>query len=139
MYTSSSSESSDWATVTVSGSGDLDRGDLWAVDAGLDRFGLDTDTFVDDPGWAICRAAVTLPLLVAEAGVAPPAATPTADPGTPAAALPDAGNDFWRDRWGWLLASAGLLLVAGLLITVGFVQRGRQRAAAPAGRTRGTR
>ncbi|MEV6706165.1 hypothetical protein [Micromonospora wenchangensis] len=139
MYTSSSSESNDWATVTVSGSDDLDRADLWAVDAGLDRFGLDTDTFVDDPGWAICRAAVTLPLLVAEAGVAPPAATPSADPAAPAGALPDAGNDFWRDRWGWLLATAGLLLVAALLITVGFVQRGRQRAATPAGRTRGAR
>ncbi|KWV31548.1 hypothetical protein [Micromonospora rifamycinica] len=139
MYTAESSESNDWATVTVSGSGDFSRADLYAVDTGLTRFGLHEDVFVDDPGWAICRAAVALPLLVAETGAAPPAATPSADPDAVAAPLPDTGSDFWRDRWGTVLAAAGLLLVAALLITVGFVQRGRQRAAAPAGRTRGTR
>ncbi|QDY11373.1 hypothetical protein FJK98_00755 [Micromonospora sp. HM134] len=137
-YTAESSESSDSAYVTVVGSPDLAPADLASVQAGLTRFGLEEDVFVDDPGWAICRAAVALPLLVAEAGVASPAPTPTADPGATAAPLPDAGSDFWRDRWGSLLAAAGLLLVAALLLTVGFVQRGRQRAAAPAGRTRGT-
>ncbi|MEU7979006.1 hypothetical protein AB0B63_10800 [Micromonospora sp. NPDC049081] len=139
MYTAESSESSDSATITVTGSGDFSRADLYAVQTGLTRFGLHEDVFVDDPGWAICRAAVALPLLVAETGAAPPAATPTADPGAVAAPLPDTGSDFWRDRWGTVLAAAGLLLVAVLLITVGFVQRGRQRAATPAGRFRGAR
>ncbi|WP_431916910.1 hypothetical protein [Micromonospora wenchangensis] len=138
-YTAESSESSDSAFVTVTGSGDFSQADLYAVQNGLARFGLHEDVFVDDPGWAICRAAVALPLLVAETGAAPPAATPTADPAAATAPLPDAGSDFWRDRWGSLLAAAGLLLVAVLLITVGFVQRGRQRAATPAGRTRGAR
>ncbi|MEU1752261.1 hypothetical protein ABZ436_06345 [Micromonospora matsumotoense] len=136
-YTAESSESSDSAFITVTGSGDFSSADLSAVQAGLTRFGLHEDVFVDDPGWAICRAAVALPLLVAETGAAPPAATPTADPAAVAAPLPDAGSDFLRDRWGPLLAAAGLLLVAALLIIVGFVQRGRQRAADPAWRFRG--
>ncbi|MFI9642737.1 hypothetical protein ACIG87_22200 [Micromonospora sp. NPDC051925] len=136
-YTSESSESEDSAYVSVAGSPDLAAADLASVQAGLTRFGLEDDVFIDDPGWAVCRAAVALPLLVAEAGVAPPAATPPADPDATAAPLPDAGSDFWRDRWGTLLATAGLLLAAALLLTVGFVQRGRQRAAASAGRTRG--
>ncbi|WP_320067268.1 hypothetical protein [Micromonospora sp. RTGN7] len=135
-YTSESSESNDSATVDVAGSADIDRADLYAVENGLQRFGLDSDVFVDDPGWAVCRAAVALPLLVAEAGVAPPVAPPSVDPAAQVAPLPDAGSDFWRDRWGWLLALAGLLLVAGLFFTVGFVQRGRQRAAF-AGRSQG--
>ena len=37
-------------------------------------------------------------------------ATPAAEPAAAPAPLPDAGSDFWRDRWGWLLAAAGLLL-----------------------------
>ncbi|WP_442930854.1 hypothetical protein [Micromonospora sp. NBC_00421] len=136
-YTAESSESSDSAYVTVVGSPDIAAADLASVQAGLTRFGLNDDVFVDDPGWAVCRAAVALPLLVAEAGVAPPAATPTVDPGAAVAPLPEAGSDFWRDRWGLLLTAAGLLLVAVLLITVGFVQRSRRRAPAPAGRTWG--
>ncbi|MEV5821379.1 hypothetical protein ABUL04_29065 [Micromonospora harpali] len=136
-YTSESSESSDYALIDVTGSPDIDRADLYAVETGLARFGLVEDVFVDDPGWAVCRAAVALPLLLAETGVVAPAAAPTAQPGATAAPLPDAGSDFWRDRWGWLLATGGLLLVTALLFTVGFVQRGRQRAAAPAGRTPG--
>ncbi|MFF5176905.1 hypothetical protein ACFY2Q_02605 [Micromonospora sp. NPDC000316] len=135
-YTPATSEINDSAGVTVAGSEDMPRADLRRVQAGLDRFGLDEDVFIDDPGWAVCRAAVALPLLVAEAGMAPPAATPTAGTGTAVAPLPDAGSDFWRDRWGSLLAAAGLLLAAALLLTVGFVQRGRQRAATPTGRTR---
>ncbi|MER7269029.1 hypothetical protein ABT344_12070 [Micromonospora carbonacea] len=136
-YTSESSESSDYALIDVNGSPDIDRADLYAVETGLARFGLVEDVFVDDPGWAVCRAAVALPLLLAETGVVPPAAAPTAQPGATAAPLPDAGSDFWRDRWGWLLATGGLLLATALLFTVGFVQRGRQRAAASAGRTPG--
>ncbi|MBM0229924.1 hypothetical protein JNW87_35240, partial [Micromonospora sp. ATA51] len=45
------------------------------------------------------------------------------------------GNDFWRDRWGSLLATVGLLLLAALFVAVGVVQRRRQlRGAAPAQR-----
>ncbi|EEP72677.1 hypothetical protein MCAG_03004 [Micromonospora sp. ATCC 39149] len=134
-YTSESSESSDYAIVRVTGSPDIDRSDLHAVETGLARFGLDSDRFVDDPGWAVCRAAVALPLLLAETGVVSPAATPSAQPGAAVSPLPAAGSDFWRDRWGWLLVIGGLLLVTALLFTVGLVQRGRQRAAASAGRT----
>ncbi|MDG4803869.1 hypothetical protein [Micromonospora sp. WMMD980] len=129
-YTSSSSESQDSASIGVDGSPDIERADLYPIASGLGRFGLDADAFVDEPGWAITRATTVLPLLAAEVGLADPAptaATP-APSGTPAP-LPDAGNDLLRDRWGWLLTAAVLLLVAALFITVGVRQR--RRATAP--------
>jgi hypothetical protein len=141
-YTSSSSESSDSATVSVGGSADIDPADLWTVVRGLDRFGLDSDAFVDDPGWAITRAATVLPLLAAEAGLAEPVDPPTAGPAAPAAdpaaapsPLPAAGNDLWRDRWRYLLTGVGMLLLAALFVTVGVVKRRRQlRGVVPAQR-----
>jgi hypothetical protein len=134
-YVSESSESNDFARIAVTGSPDLDSADLSRIESGLGRLGLTEDVFVDDPGWAVTRAAVMLPLLAVEAGLAEPADTPV-----PAAAgpspLPDAGSDYLRDRWGWLLATVGLLLLAALFVTVGVVQRRRQlRVAAPAQRT----
>nr|WP_307854621.1 hypothetical protein [Micromonospora sp. C31] len=126
-YTAQSSESEDHAYVTVEGSADFRPADLRAVARNLERFGLTGDVFLDDPGWAITRAAVSLPLLVAEQGLADPAPVATAEPSTPPTALPDAGSDFWRDRWGYVLAVAGLLLVTGLLVAAGCWQRGRQR------------
>ncbi|MEH1098641.1 hypothetical protein [Micromonospora sp. CPCC 205561] len=127
IYTSQSSESDDYAYVTVDGSDDFRRTDLRGVEQNLERFGLTDKVFIDDPGWAVTRAAVSLPLLVAERGLADPAPVSTADPATPPAALPEAGSDFWRDRWGYVLAVAGLLLVTALLFAAGFWQRGRQR------------
>ncbi|MGR6316536.1 hypothetical protein Q2K19_10375 [Micromonospora soli] len=146
-YTSESSEANDSASIRVTGSDDIDLADLSAIESGLGRFGLDEDAFVDDPGWAATRAATTLPLLAAEAGLAAPAAAPSAGPSAAASPLPDAGSDFWRDRWGWLLATAGLFLLAALLVTVGVAQRRRQlrvrvpaqrAGAGAAGRTRET-
>lgn len=124
-YVSESSESNDFARIEVTGgSPDIDSADLWQIESGLGRLGLTEDVFVDDPGWAVTRAAVMLPLLAVEAGLAEPADTPV-----PAAAgtspLPDAGSDYLRDRWGWLLATVGLLLLAALFVTVGVVQRRR--------------
>ncbi|SCE86013.1 hypothetical protein [Micromonospora mirobrigensis] len=133
-YTSASSESSDSAVVRVTGSPDIGYAELSTIRSGLDRLGLDEDAFVDDPGWAVTRAAVMLPLLAVEAGLAQPAATPSAGPAGPTP-LPAAGSDFLRDRFGWLLATLGLLLLAALLLTVGVVQRRRQpRVVAPAQR-----
>ncbi|WP_406601172.1 hypothetical protein [Micromonospora yasonensis] len=126
-YTSESSEANDFATVQVKGSGDLELADLYRIEAGLARFGLDEGTFVDDPGWAVTRAATTLPLLAVEAGLAEPAA-PTAGPTAAVAPLPDAGSDFWRDRWLWLLATLGILVLAALFVTVGVRQRRRTTA-----------
>lgn len=141
-YTSESSEAEDHAYIGVEGSADFARGDLADVDSGLTRFGLTEDAFLDDPGWAVTRAAVSLPLLLAETGAVGPAPVNTAAPAAPPAPLPAAGNDLWRDRWGWFLGAAGLLLLTALLVTVGLVQRRRQRRAAapsgqgqPAGRT----
>ncbi|NES14468.1 MULTISPECIES: hypothetical protein [Micromonospora] len=134
-YVPESSESNDTARVEVTGSPDIGPADLSRMRAGLTRFGLTDDVFIDDPGWAVTRAAVMLPLLAAEAGLAEPVtATPTAGAADPSP-LPDAGNDLWRDRWGWLLAAAGILLFAALLITVGVRQRRRQlRGRVPAQR-----
>ncbi|TDC27235.1 hypothetical protein E1211_29365 [Micromonospora sp. 15K316] len=128
-YVPESSESNDYAYVTVEGSADLDPGRLLAVDSGLERFGLTEDAFLDDPGWAVTRAAVSLPLLLAEAGAAAPVPVATAGSADPPP-LPAAGNDLWRDRWGYLLAAGGMLLVTVLLLTVGLVQRRRERAGA---------
>ncbi|MER7888952.1 hypothetical protein ABTX15_03915 [Micromonospora sp. NPDC094482] len=126
-YTAESSESEDSALVDVEGSADLDRSDLSTVRTGLARFGLTEDAFLDDPGWAVTRAAVSLPLLVAEVGAASPAPAAAATPASTPTPLPDAGNDLWRDRWGYLLTAVGLLLLTALLVTVGLVQRRRQR------------
>ncbi|MEU1687150.1 hypothetical protein [Micromonospora sp. NPDC005707] len=127
-YVSESSESNDFARIEVTGSPDIDTLDLVRVENGLERLGLTEDVFVDDPGWAVTRAAVMLPLLAVEAGLAQPADTPLPAVGSPSP-LPDAGSDYLRDRWGWLLATVGLLLLAALFVTVGVVQR--RRATAP--------
>ncbi|WP_428962692.1 hypothetical protein [Micromonospora fluostatini] len=136
-YTSASSELDDSAFVTVTTSPDLDRTRLVGLRTRLERFGLTREVFVDDPGWAVTRAATVLPLLVAEAGVVEPLATTAPVPADQVPPLAAAGSDLWRDRWGQLLTVAGLLLVAVLLVVVGLVQRSRQRraAAGPADRT----
>ncbi|MGN9763935.1 hypothetical protein ACTMS2_02040 [Micromonospora sp. SD12] len=125
-YTSESSESNDFARVTVETSDDVPATARLRMRNGLERLGLTEDAFVDEPGWAVTRAAVSLPLLAAEAGVVEPAPTPAAATAEPAP-LPDAGSDLWRDRWGYLLAAIGLLLFTALLFAAGFWQRGRQR------------
>lgn len=125
-YTSESSEANDSATVRVNGSDDLELADLYRIESGLARFGLDESAFVDDPGWAVTRAATVLPLLAVEVGLAEPAVAPTVGPTAAVRPLPAAGSDFWRDRWVWLLATVGLLLLAALFVTVGVRQRRRQ-------------
>ncbi|MER7166958.1 hypothetical protein ABT336_12945 [Micromonospora sp. NPDC000207] len=126
-YTPSSSERSDSASVRVLASPTLDDLRVSSLRAGLTRFGLSPDVFVDDPGWAVTRAATMLPLLVAETGLVEPLATTSPVPAEQVPPLAGAGNDLWRDRWGQLLTVAGLLLVAVVLIVVGLVQRHRQR------------
>ncbi|SCL59400.1 hypothetical protein GA0070606_3094 [Micromonospora citrea] len=96
------------------------------IEERLERFGLTEDVLFDDPGWAVTRAAVTLPLLVAELGIAGPAPAATEAPATSPPALPDAGSDLWRDRWGYLLGVAGLLLLTALFVAIGLWQRHRQ-------------
>ena len=133
-YTSSSSESEDYGTLRIKGSDDIEYADLSAIKSGLGRFGLDEDVLLDDPGWVVTRAATMLPLLAAERGLAGPAAVPAAGPSTPSAPLPDAGSDFWRDRWLYILSSAALFLLAALFIGVGVRQRRRHRGGVPAQR-----
>ncbi|MEU8313576.1 hypothetical protein [Micromonospora sp. NPDC048887] len=133
-YTSSSSESEDYATIQIKGSEDIEYSELYAIETGLGRFGLDGGAFLADPGWAVTRAATILPLLAAERGLAGPAAPPAAGPSTPSAPLPDAGSDFWRDRWLYILSSAALFLLAALFIAVGVRQRRRHRGGVPAQR-----
>lgn len=124
-YTAESSEREDSARIRVESIGITDVADLVYVRDGLQRFGLTEDAFIDEPGWAICRAATMLPLLVAEVGAASPAATPSATPAGDRSPLPAAGNDFWRDRWAGLLGGVGLLLFGGALAAVGAVLRRR--------------
>ncbi|MDG4834561.1 hypothetical protein O7627_35420 [Solwaraspora sp. WMMD1047] len=140
IYTPASSERNDWASVRVTASEGVSSA---GYVAGLDRLGVDADAFLDEPGWAICRAAVFLPLLAAEAGLVPPApaATSTTGPaGTPGpglaepSPLPAAGSDFWRDRWSYLAGGAALLVVTLLLLAIGWFERRHQRRAPGTGR-----
>ncbi|WP_199853684.1 hypothetical protein [Plantactinospora sp. BB1] len=123
-YTSASSESNDSASYLVTSSSDLAHIDF---DRGLRRLGVDPDQFVDDPGRAVCQAAILLPLLVSEAGAG--SATRAAPPSAAGAApspLPDPGNDFWRDRWVFLLGAAGLFLLTALFLAIGVFERRHQ-------------
>ncbi|MDP9798387.1 hypothetical protein J2S43_006899 [Catenuloplanes nepalensis] len=124
-YTSASSEAEDSATMTVeTNSPRVTGADLAAR---LRTMGFTTSAFIDDPGFMVMHAALSLPLVTAEAG----AATPVPATGSSAAsdaslaALPPAGNDFLRDRWGFLVF-AGAFVLAGLgAIGLGLWQRGR--------------
>lgn len=119
-WTSSSSEAPDSAFVTIASSG------VPEPPAGaLDRFGLDDGAFIDEPDWAVCQAALALPLLAAETGSVPPAPATTA--GAAAGPPPDAGSDFWRDRWGYVLGAAVLLALAALTIVIGWFERKHER------------
>ncbi|MEO3927217.1 hypothetical protein ABGB07_25610 [Micromonosporaceae bacterium B7E4] len=122
-YTSASSESNDSASYRVSSSTDLAHIDF---DRGLQRLGVDADRFVDDPGWAVCQAAVLLPLLVSETGSGSAARAVTPAAGAAPSPLPDPGNDFWRDRWVLLLGAAGLFLLTALFLAIGVFERRHQ-------------
>jgi hypothetical protein len=119
VWTPESSELEDFATIRVVST---EKGVDLLADR-LARFGLDEAAFIDEPGWATMRAAVVLPLLMAEADLAPPAPVSTASPTAAPPPLPDAGSDLWRDRWGYFVAAAVLLLVAGLFVLAGWRRR----------------
>jgi hypothetical protein len=123
-YTAESSESDDYAAFDVQTSPDLTVGP--AIRRNMDRFGLTEQSFVDDPTWAISRAALALPLLAAEAGAAEPASPPSAPAANPRALEP-AGSDFWRDRTVFVAFAALALALAVLALVVGLVQRARLR------------
>jgi hypothetical protein len=125
-YTDASSELEDSATVRVHSSSES-LGEYDLVD-GLTRLGLGNDAFLDEPGWAICRAAVSLPLLMAEAGHAKPAPVATVAPSAPSAPLADAGSDFARDRGGYVIAAFLLIVLTAVLVTIGWFQRRRELA-----------
>jgi len=127
-YPPDSSEAEDQATVTVVGSPSL-RLDPGVVNR-LARLGLAPAAFVDDPGWAICRAVLALPLLVAEAGSAEPAPTPSGAPTSTPQALADPGSDFWRDRLLFILVAGGVALGGLLMLLIGIFERRAQRSAA---------
>lgn len=125
VYTSPSSEISDWATSRI-----ITSGLTTPAPIRLEEFGFTDSVFIDEPDRAICQAALVLPLLVVENGDAQPVPTPSATDTPPAAvpaALPDAGSDFWRDRWAHVLGAAFLLLVAALVVTIGWFERQHQR------------
>lgn len=120
-YAPESSESEDTASIWVDVYPEGAGGDQMV--RGLDRFGLGEQAFLDDPALSIAKAALALPLLAAEAGIVEPAPTPTAQPASAPPALAGAGSDFWRDRWGFVAAGAGLLLVAGVFLLIGLRMR----------------
>lgn len=130
-YTSASSESSDRATMTVeSNSPRVNESDLTRR---LEVMGFTSDAFIEDPGFLIMHAALSLPLVTAESGAATPvpATDPSAASNTPAGALPSAGNDFLRDRWGFLTFAGGFLLAGLAAIGLGVWQRGKVKKPQP--------
>jgi hypothetical protein len=133
-YTSASSELNDWAVLRVAATEDLATSGFVA---GLDRLGVDPDAVVDEPGWAVCRAAVFLPLLAAEAGLVPPEPTEAPEPTVTPAALPDTASDLLRDRWPYLLGAVSLSLVTVVLLAIGWFERRHQRQAGIARRPGG--
>jgi hypothetical protein len=130
VYQPESSEAVDRANISVLGSPSLRIGPELATRLG--GLGLDEQAFIDDPGWAICRAALALPLLAAEAGAAEPAATPSGAPAASPPPLAASGNDFWRDRWLYLVAAGGIVLVGAFLVVIGIFERQAHRSARPA-------
>lgn len=125
-YTPESSEAEDFARVVVDGSPEF-LYDLFKLETSLSRFGLDGAAFLAEPGWAVTRAAVSLSLLVVERGVVSPEPVVTSAPVAAPSPLPAAGSDLWRERSGWLIGAAGMVLIAVLLVVVGLVERRRQR------------
>jgi hypothetical protein len=122
-YTDASSELEDYASVTIASAG-LNGPEPQT--STLDRFGLGNKAFIDEPDWAVCQAALALPLLTAESADAKPVPTSAAT-GAPAD-LPGAGNDFWRDRYAYVVAAAALLAIAVLVLLIGWFDRRHQRA-----------
>ncbi|MEJ3743401.1 hypothetical protein WEI85_08950 [Actinomycetes bacterium KLBMP 9797] len=122
-YTEETSESEDFATVLLAASNGLAAPDA----THLGQLGFTESAFVDDPAWAICEAALALPLLMAESGLASPAPLPAPQAGA-VAAPDDAGSDFWRDRW-WQVLTASLLILAGaLMFGIGWFQRKHEKS-----------
>jgi hypothetical protein len=124
-YTDESSESPDTAAVGVAHSAGI------AAPSGrlLERFGLDDNAFIDDPAWAICQAAMLLPLLAAEAGLAEPVPEAATGPQAEPAPLPEAGSDFWRARWISFAIAGFLLLLAGTLLLIARTERRAEQRA----------
>jgi len=125
-YTDELSELSDSAAVEIVSSSDLTA--QLPTAAALDRLGLDEGAFVDSPDDAILLAAMALPLLVHEAGLA--AAVPrrvAAATAAPSAPLDEAGNDLWRSRWLPLVVAMVLMVLAGAGLAAGWLLRRRAR------------
>ena len=127
VYTAASSESEDWASVAIRTSPNLKAGAIGTDE--LDRLGLTNKAFIADPPEAVLRAALALPLLTVEAGaVEPLPATPTATPSGGVPELAAVRSDFWRDRLGYMVAAAALLLGGAVLITLALLAGRRFRA-----------
>lgn len=122
-YTEATSESADFASLYVVASAGLAP----PSEADLAELGFTESALIDDPALAICEAALALPLLMAERGLASPAPPPVPEAGA-VAASDDAGSDFWRDRWPQVLAASLVLLAAALLFAIGWFERKHAKA-----------
>jgi hypothetical protein len=122
-YTPESSEEEDSVGVEVRTSGNLGSG---YVDS-LARLGLTDSRFLDDPADSTLRAALALPLLVAESGRAGPVPTPSATPAT-TEPLPEASSDFWRNNSTTIWVGIVAVVLGAWLVLYGFFVGRHQRA-----------
>jgi len=131
-YTSASSEAEDSASFEVASN-------FTTIGAGkLADFGVDEGALLgDDDDLAIYNATAALPLLVADAGLAPavtaqPAAATTPSGGDHLTGRP--GSDFLRSFWPLAVIVAVLLLAgAGLSVYLLLLEMPRRRRGAPVG------
>lgn len=110
-YTDESSESEDSATYNVTSSpGGPTTADLDALD--LDMGALTGE----DPGAPIGNAVAALPLLAADAGIAPPiTASPDQNTAPTGAQLTnDPGSDWWRNNGITLMCGLGIIATAAI-------------------------
>ncbi len=131
-WTSSSSESSDYGSATLSSSDDLldrlpDSSDLADVGGG-------DSVITDDPAGGLETVVEALPLLMSEKGAASPLAAGTEDPAASSVTPPpSAGSDRWRDEKGYLIVGGIGLLVALVLLTGGLLSWRHSRRARQVG------
>ncbi|WP_018353593.1 hypothetical protein [Longispora albida] len=120
-WTSDSSESEDYGSVTIRNSPGLKVPSYNELTAA----GITKESFIDAPAEAMASAMLKLPLLMTEKG-ATPVPVVSSTPSTPLPKMTSAGSDLWRDNVVAFAFAAGFLGMAGGLLIGGWREKGIQ-------------